>query len=94
LTAPADIPAPVAAIAPHVAADGFADWPPDDLWADFEDSAPGQRESAPPDAVKVREAVAALSADGRKVTGPMLADHFGVSARTGRRYLALAAEAV
>ncbi|MFJ1554543.1 hypothetical protein [Streptomyces mirabilis] len=67
-------------------------WPPDDLWADFAnaeaDSAP---DALPPTPDVIRAAVEALSADGRKVTGPMLGDHFGVSARTGRRYLAMAA---
>ncbi len=46
----------------------------------------------PPSPEVIRTAVAALSADGRKVTGQMLADHFGVSERTGRRYLSMAAE--
>ncbi|MGW7243185.1 transfer protein spdA [Streptomyces sp. NPDC054804] len=102
LTAGAAIPATVAATGPQTAA---GDFPSDDLWADFEDTAPdvtGQRDSdapdmpgqvatTPPDVAAIREVVGALAADGRKVTGPMLADHFGVSARTGRRYLAMSA---
>ncbi|MEV4338773.1 transfer protein spdA [Streptomyces sp. NPDC049590] len=70
-------------------------WPPDDLWADFEGSAPDSEEESPatpPSADDVRAAVAVLeSRHGRPVTGRMLADHFGVSERTGRRYLAMTA---
>jgi predicted DNA-binding transcriptional regulator YafY len=65
------------------------------LWADFEDSAPDSEEESPatpPSADDVRAAVAVLeSRHGRPVTGRMLADHFGVSERTGRRYLAMTA---
>ncbi|MFK0282571.1 transfer protein spdA [Streptomyces sp. NPDC090499] len=67
---------------------------PDDLWQDFEDSAPDVAESvadngpATPDSI--RAAVATLSAAGQRVTGAALARHFGVSERTGRRYLAMA----
>ncbi|MFJ2301842.1 hypothetical protein [Streptomyces sp. NPDC087787] len=51
----------------------------------------GQRPPlTPPSPEVIRTAVAKLSADGRKVTGPMLAEHFRVSDRTGRRYLAMA----
>ncbi|WP_405892430.1 hypothetical protein OG612_18625 [Streptomyces sp. NBC_01527] len=46
----------------------------------------------PPSPEVIRTAVAALSVNGRKVTGPMLADHFRVSDRTGRRYLAMATD--
>jgi len=75
-------------------------WPPADLWADFEhaeaDSAPDAEDeppATPPSAADIRAAVKVLeSRNGRRVTGPMLADHFGVSDRTGRRYLAMAAE--
>ncbi|MFH9735088.1 hypothetical protein [Streptomyces sp. NPDC017260] len=82
---------PQMAVQRHVSAPDS--WPPADLWADFEDSAPdtaGQPDT-PPSPEVIRTAVATLSANGRKVTGPMLADHFGVSDRTGRRYLAMAA---
>ncbi|MGW3982423.1 hypothetical protein [Streptomyces mirabilis] len=78
---------------------------PDDLWRDFEDSAPDVAESVadndrstvdtadslPPTPDAIRAAIDRLSAGGRRVTGPMLGDHFGVSARTGRRYLDKAA---
>jgi response regulator of citrate/malate metabolism len=43
----------------------------------------------PPSPEVIRTAISALSADGRRVTGQMLADHFGVSERTGRRYLSM-----
>jgi hypothetical protein len=60
---------------------------------DREESAPtGRGPVTPPSPEVIRTAIAALSADGRKVTGPMLAEHFNVSERTGRRYLAMAAE--
>ncbi|WP_245226690.1 transfer protein spdA [Streptomyces smyrnaeus] len=71
-------------------------WPPADLWSDFEDSAPAAEDetpATPPSAADIRAAIKVLeSRHDRKVTGPMLADHFGVSDRTGRRYLAMAAE--
>ncbi|MFJ8273662.1 transfer protein spdA [Streptomyces sp. NPDC094154] len=70
-------------------------WPDDDLWQDFradsetdsedtaEDSADG-----PPSDDDIRAAVVVLeSRHGRPLTGQIVADHFGVSARTGRRYL-------
>ncbi|MBD9731735.1 transfer protein spdA [Streptomyces sp. H28] len=71
-------------------------WPSADLWADFEDSetdsVPGTS-ATPPSAEDIRAAVKVLeSRHDRRVTGPMLATHFGVSDRTGRRYLAMAAE--
>ncbi|MFC5956727.1 transfer protein spdA [Streptomyces pratens] len=67
-------------------------WPPADLWVDFEDSAP-DTSATPPNAADIRAAVKVLeSRHGRRVTGPMLADHFGVSERTGRRYLAMTTE--
>jgi hypothetical protein len=44
-----------------------------------------------PNADAIRSAVAALSAEGKRVTGAAIARHFGVSERTGRRYLAMAA---
>lgn len=91
-----------AVCAPQTAAESLPavadNWPPDDLWADFEDTAPDTADGAPdsveddrltPDAV--RSAVAALSAEGVRVTGATIARHFGVSERTGRRYLAMTA---
>lgn len=70
-------------------------WPSDDLWQDFADSAPDSVDMSPvtpPSADDIRAAIAVLeSGNDRPVTGRMLADHFGVSERTGRRYLALTA---
>lgn len=70
-------------------------WPPDDLWADFEDSATDAESEAPvtpPSAEDIRAAVSVLaSRHGRPVTGRMVADHYGVSERTGRRYLSMTA---
>ncbi|MFE9877987.1 transfer protein spdA [Streptomyces sp. NPDC005784] len=70
-------------------------WPDADLWQDFADSEADAEEElpvTPPTAEDVRAALAVLgSRDGRPVTGRMMADHFGVSERTGRRYLAMAA---
>ncbi|MFJ1731123.1 transfer protein spdA [Streptomyces sp. NPDC088254] len=73
-------------------------WPDVDLWQDFADAAPDSETDAeeelpvtPPTAEDVRAALAVLdSRYGRPVTGRMVADHFGVSERTGRRYLAMA----
>ncbi|MGW0793964.1 transfer protein spdA [Streptomyces sp. NPDC002692] len=66
-------------------------WPDADLWQDFADSGPDAEEESPvtpPTAEDVRAAVAVLgSRNGRPVTGRMMAAHFGVSERTGRRYL-------
>jgi hypothetical protein len=80
-------------IAPHAPAESLPDrWPDADLWADFDDSAPDVEPVTPPSAADVRSAMASLAADhGRPVTGRMLADHFRVSERTGRRYLSMAA---
>ncbi|MFJ7095461.1 transfer protein spdA [Streptomyces mirabilis] len=64
---------------------------PDDLWQDFEDSAPDAADNDRPNPDTIRSAVAALSAAGQRVTGASIARHFGVSERTGRRYLAMAA---
>lgn len=67
-------------------------WPPDDLWQDFADSQPDSVPVTPPSAEDIRAAMSVLeSRNGRPVTGRMMADHFGVSERTGRRYLAMAA---
>ncbi|MFJ9963961.1 transfer protein spdA [Streptomyces avermitilis] len=86
-------PAPL--IAAPVAAERLPDrWPDTDLWQDFEASAPDAPQDdpvTPPSAEDVRTVMASLAADnGRPVTGGMLADHYGVSERTGRRYLKLA----
>jgi MFS family permease len=78
--------------AAQVAAESLADnWPPDDLWSDFDRATPDTADSLPPTPDAIRAAIDRLSAGGRKVTGPMLAEQLGVSERTGRRYLALAA---
>lgn len=67
---------------------------PDDLWQDFESSAPevteGVADNDRPTPDTIRSAVSALTASGTRVTGSALARHFGVSERTGRRYLAMA----
>lgn len=55
-------------------------------WPEMTERAP----ITPPSPEVIRAAITALSADGRRVTGQMLADHFGVSERTGRRYLSMA----
>ncbi|MFF3447666.1 transfer protein spdA [Streptomyces sp. NPDC002667] len=80
---------------PHVAAESLPDSViPDDLWQDFEDSAPDVVESVAdsdrPTPDTIRSAMSALAASGTRVTGSALARHFGVSERTGRRYLAMA----
>lgn len=65
-----------------------------DLWRDFESSADSEADTAvtPPAPADIRTAMDVIaSAKGRPVTGAMLADHFGVSERTGRRYLSMAA---
>ncbi|MFG2902413.1 transfer protein spdA [Streptomyces zaomyceticus] len=65
-------------------------WPDADLWADFEDSEP-DAPTTPPTADDVRAAIAVLeSKHGRPATGQLVAAHYGVSERTGRRYLAMA----
>ncbi|MDX2804853.1 DUF2637 domain-containing protein [Streptomyces scabiei] len=67
-------------------------WPSADLWQDFADSQPDSAPVTPPSAEDIRAAMSVLeSRNGRPVTGRMMADHFGVSERTGRRYLAMAA---
>ncbi|MET8433414.1 hypothetical protein ABZV61_11535 [Streptomyces sp900116325] len=84
---------------PHVAAESLPvvadNWPPDDLWTDFEDSAPDVAENVAdryrPTPDTIRSAVAALTATGQQVTGAALARHFEVSERTGRRWLSMAA---
>jgi MFS family permease len=85
---------------PGVAADSF---PSADLWQDFEESAPDSVEDAPdsvedtapvmlPQPADIRAAIDVLATvKGRPVTGAMLGEHFGVSERTGRRYLSMAA---
>jgi hypothetical protein len=75
--------------APAVA---VAEWPSDDLWQDFADTA-DESPVTPPTPADIRAAVDVLaSRHGRPVTGRLIADHFGVSERTGRRYLALVGE--
>ncbi|MFD4648475.1 transfer protein spdA [Streptomyces sp. NPDC058441] len=87
---------PVPAVsAPLVAAPAPAEslpdtWPDADLWTDFEDSAPDVEPVTPPKPEQVRAVIAELESAGRPVTGQSLADHYGVSPRTGRRYMALA----
>ncbi|MET7745215.1 transfer protein spdA [Streptomyces sp. NPDC005385] len=72
-------------------------WPDADLWQDFEDSSPDSDEApvtAPPTPADVRAAMDVLaSKHGRSPTGRMIADHFQVSERTGRRYMAMAGDA-
>jgi hypothetical protein len=84
--------------APETAGTGRGGIDPEDIGS--EDTGPGTGATVPapvvpgrrtPTADEVRAAVTVLAADGRTVTGQDLADHFGVSARTGRRYLSLAA---
>jgi hypothetical protein len=67
-------------------------WPDTSLWQDFNaDSEPDSEDNAPdgpPSDDDIRAAVTVLeSRHGRPLTGQVVADHFGVSARTGRRYL-------
>jgi hypothetical protein len=59
-------------------------------WSDMTAQRAGHSPVTPPSPEVIRTAISALSADGRRVTGQMLADHFGVSERTGRRYLSMA----
>ncbi|MCX4576569.1 transfer protein spdA [Streptomyces sp. NBC_01571] len=89
--------APVAsapAIAPPAPAEAAPDsWPDVDLWQDFADSE-ADALATPPTVEDMRATVATLAdRHGRPVTGRMVADHFGVSERTGRRYLRMAEEA-
>lgn len=78
------------AITPRPAA---SEWPSEDLWQDFTGHAPDSEEeppATPPTAEDLRAAIDVLaSRHGRPVTGTLLASHFGVSERTGRRYLAM-----
>jgi Mrp family chromosome partitioning ATPase len=70
-------------------------WPDADLWQDFADTAPDSEAdtvATPPTADQVRTVIDELASAGRPVTGQALADHYGVSPRTGRRYLAMAGE--
>ncbi|MFJ3226478.1 transfer protein spdA [Streptomyces sp. NPDC086783] len=91
VTVPAPV-SPARLVAVPEAAEPLPDsWPGGDLWQDFEASAPDVEPVTPPSAEDVRTVMASLAADnGRPVTGRMLADHYSVSERTGRRYLALA----
>jgi hypothetical protein len=85
---------PAPAIAGPVPAEPLGgSWPSDDLWADFADTAPGSEADTPvtpPKPDHVRTVIAELQSAGRPVTGQAIADHYGVSPRTGRRYLSLA----
>ncbi|MFF4306805.1 transfer protein spdA [Streptomyces sp. NPDC001601] len=77
---------------PHVATERLPEPViPDDLWQDFECSAPDVADNDRPTPDDIRSAVTALAASGDRVTGASIARHFGVSERTGRRYLAMAA---
>ncbi|MFD6818831.1 transfer protein spdA [Streptomyces sp. NPDC060085] len=75
----------------------ISQWPDADLWQDFEDSAPDSDEApvtTPPAPADIRAAMDVLaSKHGRPVTGRMIADHYSVSERTGRRYMAMAGDA-
>lgn len=65
----------------------------DEFWNDFEDAADDSPEaiSTPPSVADINAAIEVLaSVHGRPVTGEMMGQHFGVSARSGRRYLSLA----
>lgn len=80
---PEPTPALVAAPTP---AESLPDtWPTDDLWQDYDNTEP----VTPPSAEDVRRVIAGL---GGQATGAQLARHYGVSDRTGRRYMALATE--
>ncbi|MET7858809.1 transfer protein spdA [Streptomyces sp. NPDC005318] len=97
VTAPAPVVAdPVPAVsAPAIAPPAPTEdtWPDADLWADFEDTAPDAPQDepvTPPSAADVRTVIAEL---GGQATGAQLARYYGVSDRTGRRYLSLAGAA-
>ncbi|MFJ8720952.1 transfer protein spdA [Streptomyces sp. NPDC093269] len=82
-----------ATAAPKRSTEGMSgSWPDADLWQDFEESVPAEAPVTPPSTEDIRAAVAVLaSRHSRPVTGRMVADHFEVSERTGRRYLAMTA---
>ncbi|MGW1615373.1 transfer protein spdA [Streptomyces sp. NPDC002285] len=86
---PPTVPVPEPEVGAATPAEALPDtWPTDDLWQDFEASEPDADPATPPSAADVRTAMASLAAEhGRPATGRMLADHFRVSERTGRRYL-------
>ncbi|MBR7828999.1 hypothetical protein KDK95_22010 [Actinospica sp. MGRD01-02] len=88
---PERLSAPDMADDPPDSASGLESGCPDEVWSAFDDAAkrPAPAEPVRPDVSALRDAFRALSADGR-VTGKAMADHFGVSERTGRRYLAMA----
>lgn len=72
----------------------------DEYWQDFDRTAETAPDSeadtvaTPPKPDEVRAVIAELkSAHGRDVTGQMLASHYSVSERTGRRYLAMSGDA-
>jgi hypothetical protein len=63
-------------------------WPDAELWQDFDTDAEADSVDGPPTDDDIRAAVTVLeSRHGRPLTGQHVADHFHVSARTGRRYL-------
>jgi len=64
-----------------------------DLWTDFDQSEADSADkpaATPPSPTDIRAAVSVLASKHGRVTGRLLAEHFGVSERTGRRYLAMA----
>jgi hypothetical protein len=84
---------PVAAEAPAVTGPVSVDPEPLPVAPVAAEPRPDVEPVKPPSAADVRTVMTSLAADNaRPVTGRMLADHFRVSERTGRRYLALAAE--
>lgn len=76
---------------PDVAPAKGGQWPDAELWQDFADTdTDTEADSAdgPPTDDDIRAAVTVLeSRHGRPLIGQHVADHFHVSARTGRRYL-------
>ena len=79
-----------AAAVPQNATEGVDWWPSADLWQDFADSGAEADRPTPPSPADIRAAVDVLASKHGRVTGRMMAEHFGVSERTGRRYLAMA----
>lgn len=65
----------------------------DSFWQDFNNTADKTSDATantPVTLATIRAAMSAMTEEGRKVNGQTLASHLGVSARTGRRYLAMA----
>ena len=88
VTAPGDsVPEPVT-VSADAPADSSADMTAEaDTGADTGEDVAAPADIVPPTADMVKAAIDVLSAGGREVTGKAMADHFGVSERTGRRYL-------